>query len=126
MSSQASSSAALPIAYVMLRILIVVNWLGGAAILALLVVMPNEQWIMSAFKLSPSPEAERLVMGMRAIAVLGLAAIPLNYAILKRLLAMVETVRAGDPFVAINADRLQTIAWTLFALQLISLVIGAI
>jgi len=42
MSSQASSSAALPIAYVMLRILIVVNWLGGAAILALLVVMPND------------------------------------------------------------------------------------
>ncbi len=126
MSAPASSSAALPIAHVVLRILIVVNWLSGAAILALLVVMPNEQWIMSAFKLFPSPEAERLVMGLRAIAVLGLAAIPLNYAILKRLLAMVETVRAGDPFVAINADRLQTIAWTLLALQLISLVIGAI
>ena len=74
MPSQASPSAALPIAYVVLRILIVVNWLGGAAILALLVVSPNEQWIMSAFKLSPSPEAERLVMGLRAIAVLGLAA----------------------------------------------------
>ena len=126
MSRAASSSAALPIAYVMLRILIVVNWLGGAAILALLVVMPNEQWIMTAFKLSPSPEAERLVMGLRAIAVLGLAAIPLNHAALKRLLAIVETVRGGDPFVAANAYRLQAIAWTLLALQLLSLVIGAI
>jgi len=126
MSRPASSSAALPIAYVMLRILIVVNWLGGAAILALLVVMPNEQWIMSAFKLSPSPEAERLVMGLRAIALLGLAAIPLNHAALKRLLAIVETVRGGDPFVAANASRLQAIAWTLLALQLLSLVIGAI
>jgi hypothetical protein len=126
MSSQASSSAALPIAYVVLRILIVVNWLGGAAILALLVVMPNEQWIMAAFKLSPSPEAERLVMGLRAIAVLGLATIPLNYVVLKRLLAIVETVRAGDPFVAANASRLQAIAWVLLALQLLSLVIGAI
>jgi len=126
MSSQASSSAALPIAYVMLRILIVVNWLGGAAILALLVVMPNEQWIMAAFKLSPSPEAERLVMGLRAIAVLGLAAIPLNYAVLKRLLAIVQTVRAGDPFVAANASRLQAIAWVLLALNLLSIVIGAI
>src|SRR5437667_9670914 len=102
MSRPAPSSAALPIAYVVLRILIVVNWLMAAAILALLVVMPNEQWIMSAFKLSPSPEADRLVMGMRAIAVLGLAAIPLNYVVLKRLLAMVETVRAGDAFVAAN------------------------
>jgi len=126
MSSPISSSAALPIAYVMLRILIVVNWLGGAAILALLVVMPNEQWIMSAFKLSPSPEAERLVMGLRAIALLGLAAIPLNHAALKRLLAIVETVRGGDPFVAANASRLQAIAWALLALQLLSLVIGAI
>jgi hypothetical protein len=88
--------------------------------------MPNEQWIMSAFKLSPSPEAERLVMGLRAIALLGLAAIPLNHAALKRLLAIVETVRGGDPFVAANASRLQAIAWTLLALQLLSLVIGAI
>jgi hypothetical protein len=39
---------------------------------------------------------------------------------------MVETVRAGDPFVAANASRLQAIAWALLALQLLSLVIGAI
>ena len=126
MSKPISSSAALPIAYVVLRILIVVNWLGGVAILALLVVMPNEQWIMSAFKLSPSPDAERLVMGLRAIAVLGLVAIPLHYVVLKRLLAIVETVRAGDPFVAANAYRLQVIAWVLLALNLLSIVIGAI
>ena len=126
MSRPISSSAAVPIAYVMLRILIVVNWLGGAAILALLVVLPNEQWIMSAFKLSPSPEATRLVMGLRAIAVLGLAATPLNHAVLKRLVAMVETVRRGEPFVAANASRLQSIAWVLLALNVLSIVIGAI
>jgi hypothetical protein len=119
-------SAALPIAHIVLRILIVLNWLGGAAILALLVVMPNEQWIMSAFKISPSPDASRLVMGLRAVAVLGLATIPVNYVVLKRLLAIVETVREGDPFVAANASRLQTIAWSLLALQLFSIVIGAI
>jgi hypothetical protein len=126
MSKAISSSAALPITHVLLRILVVVNWLGGAAILALLVVMPNKQWIMSAFNLSPSPEAERIVMGLRAIAVLGLAVIPLNYVVLKKLLAIVDTVRAGDPFVAANASRLQAIAWVLFTLQILSLVIGAI
>ena len=126
MSRSASSSAALPIAYLALRILIVVNWLTGAAILALLFVLPNERWIMSAFDLAPSPEAARLVMGLRAIAALGLAAIPLNHAVLKRLLAIVETVRAGDPFVAPNANRLQAIAWVLLTLQLLSLVIDAI
>jgi hypothetical protein len=45
---------------------------------------------------------------------------------LKRLVAMVHTVRAGDPFVADNANRLQAIAWVLLALQLISLIIWAI
>jgi hypothetical protein len=126
MSAPASSSAALPITHVVLRILVVMNWLMAAVIVTLLVALPNEQWIMSAFDLSPSPEAARLVVGLRAIAVLGLAVIPLNYVVLKRLLAIVETVRAGDPFVAANADRLQAIAWSLLALQLLSLVIGAI
>src|SRR5688572_24272844 len=126
MSRPVSSSAAVPLAYVMLRILVVVNLLGGVAILALLLVMPNEQWIMSAFKLSPSPDAERLVMGLRAIAMLGLAAIPLNHVVLKRLLAIVGTVRAGDPFLAANASRLQAIAWVMVALNILSIVIGAI
>ena len=119
-------SAALPIAYLVLRILIVLNWLGGAGILVLLLLSPNEQWIMSAFDLMPSPEAARLVMGLRAIAVIGLVSVPLNYAILKRLLAMVQTVRAGDPFVPANADRLQAVAWVLLALQLFSLVVETI
>ena len=126
MSTTISSSAAVPIAYVLLRILIVVNLLGGVAILALLVVLPNEQWIMSAFKLPPSPDAERLVMGLRVIAALGLAAIPLNHLILKRLLAIVRTIREGDPFVAANASRLQAIAWVMVALNLLSIVIGTI
>ncbi len=126
MSKSAPSSAALPIAYVVLRILIVVNWLGGAAIFALVFLVPHEPWIMSSLDLSPSPEAYRLVMGLRAVAVLGLAAIPLNHAGMKRLLAIVETVRAGDPFVAANADRLQAIAWVLLTLQLLAIVIDAI
>ena len=125
-SRPGSSSAALPIAHIGLRLVIVLNWLFGAAILVLLLVSPNEQWIMKAFKLSPSPEADRLIMGLRAIAVIGLASVPLNHVVLRRLLAMVETVRAGDPFVAANAFRLQAIAWALLVLQLLSLVIGAI
>jgi hypothetical protein len=126
MSRPAEPSAALPIAHVVLRILLVLNWIVAAGILVLLLVSPNERWMMAAFKLSPSPEAERLVMGMRAIAVLGLAAFPLHYAILKRLLAIVETVRAGDPFVATNAQRLRAIAWALLALQVVGMVIAAI
>ena len=121
-----SYSAALPILYVVLRILVILNWHVGAAILALLLVMPNEQWIMSAFKLEPGPDAERIITGLRAVAVLGLVAIPLNYMVLKRLLAMVASVRRGDPFIAANAMRLYAIAWILLALQVLSMIIGGI
>jgi hypothetical protein len=124
--SRPASSAALPIAHVVLRILIVLNWLSGAAIATLLVAMPTRRWIMSALDLSPSPEADHVVLGLRAIAVIGLVTIPLNDVVLRRLRAIVETVRAGDPFVAANASRLQAIAWVLLALQLLSLVVGAI
>jgi Protein of unknown function (DUF2975) len=126
MSSAASSSPALPIAYVMLRILIIANWLMAGMILTLLFALPNERWIMGAFDLSPSPDSARLVMGLRAVAVLGLAVIPLHYVVLKRLLGIIQTVREGDPFVAANAHRLQAIAKALLALQLLSIVIGAI
>ena len=119
-------SAALPIARVVLRWLVVLNWLFGAAILVLLVAMPTEQWIMSSLDLKPSPEADRIIAGMHAVAVIGLITVPLNHIVLTRLLAMVESVRAGDPFVAANASRLQAIAWVMLALQLLSIVVGAI
>ena len=64
MSRPASPSAALPIAYAVLRLLVVLNWLMAAVIVILLLAMPNEQWIMAAFKLSPSPDAERLVLAL--------------------------------------------------------------
>ncbi|MFL6758966.1 DUF2975 domain-containing protein [Sphingomonas sp.] len=121
------ASVALPIAFVVLRILIVLNWLFGACILALLVyTFINEPWTMLALGVSRLPDAQTVMMGMRAIAALGVIAIGLSYAVLKRLLAMVGTVRAGDPFVAANAYRLQIVAWILLALQLLSLAIAAI
>ena len=125
MSKSVSSSAALPIANVVLRVLIVLNWVGGAAI-AVLLIVSRERWIITAFGLSSAPEADRIVLGLRAVAVIGLVTIPLNYAVLKRLVAIVDTVRAGDPFVAANAHRLRAIAWVLLTLQLLSLVVGAI
>jgi hypothetical protein len=121
------SSTALPIAYVVLRILIVLNWIYGAIVLTILIGMCTaEPWTMTALGIPASSQSSSLIMGMRAIAALGLVAVPLNLAMLKRLVAMVETVRAGDPFVAANAFRLQAIAWLLLGQQLLGLVIGLI
>jgi hypothetical protein len=122
-----SPSAVLPIAYIVLRILIVLNWLYAACLLALLSYsFINEPFLMRALKLASSAENPALVIGVRAIAALGILTVPLNLAMLRRLVAMVHTVRAGDPFVASNAYRLQAIAWILLALQIIGLFVWAI
>ena len=126
MSNSLASSPALPVTHGLLRILVFLNWFMGAAILVLLAASTNRHWILPAFQLTPSPDADRLVTGLRVIAALGLACVPVNRAILNRLLAMVETVRQGSPFVAGNAQRLQGIAWALLGLQLVSVLIGGI
>ncbi|MGE5563589.1 MAG: DUF2975 domain-containing protein [Bacillota bacterium] len=122
-----TTSTALPIAYVTLRILIVLNCLFGAGILALLIYsFVNEPWMMRAIGASGFTAYRWVVMAMRAIAALGIVAVLLNHQVLKRLLAIIVTVRRGNPFVAGNAYRLNAIAWFLLALQLLSLVIATI
>ena len=120
-------SVALPVAYVTLRILVVLNWLYGAAILGLLAfTFLNEPWFRKAIDVPAGIEAQPIMIGLQAIAGLGLLAVPLNHLILTRLLRMVETVGRGDPFLRDNAYRLNAIAWALLALQLLSMVIGTI
>ena len=122
-----SYSAALPLAYVLLRILILLNWLAGAAILLLLAAtIVAKAWTMEALGIAPTSYIPAVLPGLQAIAALGVVAIPLNYVALKRLLTIVETVRSGDPFIMANAGRLQAIAWALLILQLLSMVIGGI
>ena len=122
-----AKSAALPVAYVTLRILVVLNWVYGAAVLGL-VVFANTYpaWFMKAIDVPASVDPEPVMIGLTAIATLGVLAVPLNHLILTRLLRMVETVSRGDPFIAANAYRLNAIAWALLGLQLLSMVIGGI
>jgi hypothetical protein len=63
---------------------------------------------------------------VRLVMAVGIVAVPLAHVLLTRLKAMVETVRAGDPFVRANAERLHVIAWCLFGLQLCDLGFGAV
>ena len=120
-----TKGAALPIAYVTLRILIILNWLYGLAILGLVIFAnSNPAWFMRAIDVPSGLDPKPIMLGLTAIATLGVLAVPLNHLILMRLLRMVETVGRGDPFVAANAYRLNAIAWALLALQLLSMVIG--
>jgi len=122
-----SKSTALPIAWITLRILILINWLSGAAILALLVAtIVAEQWTFTALGVTLDSGIPQRINGLRLIAALGLVGVLFNHFVLSRLVAIVETVRCGDAFIAANAYRLNAIAWVLLALQLLSLAIAAV
>ena len=110
-----------------LRLLIKLNLLVGVLILGLLVtsVVVGEP-VMRALG-AGSPEANaKLYLGMRLVAVIGLAAVPVVHFILTRILAIVDTVSVGDPFVTANAERLQKIAWAVLALELMHFAVGGI
>ena len=119
--------ATLSIAWMTLRILIILNWIYAAIVLAIIVgLLFAPQWTMTAIGIAPGAQSPLLLLGLRAISALGLVAVPFNLAVLTRLIAIVRTVRVGDPFIAANAYRLQAIAWFLLVQQLLSVVIGVI
>jgi hypothetical protein len=102
-----------------LRLLIKLNVVLAVLILALLTATFIASGpVMRALGLIPTPDGGRLIFGMRGIMVIGILAAPVIHVVYSRLLAIVETVNAGDPFVGENAARLQTIAWAIVALEL--------
>lgn len=110
-----------------LRVLIRLNQLLGAGILVLLVAsLVAESAVMGALGAPPTDANARLILGMRLIAVLGIAAVPLTHLVLTRLRVIVDTVRDGDPFVVENAARLQRIAWAVLGLELLHLGVVAV
>lgn len=120
-------SSVLPVARTTLRTLIILNWLYGGLILALLAIsFLAEAWTWQALGVGRIAGHESVVAGMRAIMVIGIASAPLAWVFFSRLLRIVESVRAGQPFQVENAGRLRVIAWTLLALQMLHLCVVAI
>ncbi len=122
-----SNPDALPVTRKVLKILIGLNQLMGVAILALLVAsLVAAGPVMDALGAAPADGNHRLVLGMRLVMVLGIAAVPVAHVVLTRLLAIVGTVAGGDPFVTENAARLKAIAWAVLGLEVLHLAVGAV
>lgn len=68
----------------------------------------------------------QLPLGLRAIEVIGLVGAAIMHTILRRLLAIVDTVRGGDPFILQNSERLDAIAWSVLAIEVLRLMVIAI
>jgi hypothetical protein len=121
------SPYALVVSRRVLRALIILNMVMGFCILMLLIAsLIAEGPVMRALGVRPTAGSETLILGMRLIMVVGICAVPVAQIVLTRLKAIVDTVTVGDPFVAENAARLQTIAWAVLVLEILHLIVGAI
>ena len=106
--------------WVTLRILIVLNWILGALIFALLAIsFQAEEWTWRAIGVGAVAGHESVVTGMRAIMVIGIVGTPIAYIVFSVLLRIVESVRTSEPFTMDNAGRLRTIAWALLGLEML-------
>lgn len=115
-------------ARVALRVFLVVNLVAMAGfvlavLLSFVFAAPLEARLIA--KYGPGLAVGSVVQAMRLLLLAGLPAGAALHLIFSRLLAMVATVRDGDPFTTANAQRLQTIGWALLAVQLLDLLFGA-
>jgi hypothetical protein len=122
-----TSTQALAVARPVIRSLIVLNTLYALVIAGLL----GWSFFIEGWPQRPlgfdMVNAHPLVgQGLRAIIVIGLVGAAIVHTILRRLLAIVDTVHVGDPFILDNAQRLDAIAWRVLALEGLRLVVAAI
>ncbi|HEY0659937.1 MAG TPA: DUF2975 domain-containing protein [Lysobacter sp.] len=122
-----TSARALAVARPVIQVLTVLNIFYGACIALLLIWSffiegwPERPLGFDLVKMHPwAPN------GLRAIVVVGVLGAAIAHTILRRLLAIVDTVRGGDPFNLENARRLNLIAWSVLSLELLRLVVAAI
>lgn len=111
-----------------IRVLLVLN-LAYAALIAVMFVVsliPGTILWEALGMVFPEEHEDRLVLGLRTVMVLGIAAAAIVDRVLRELRAIVETVGAGAPFVADNARRLERIAWWVLAGEGLRLLIGAV
>ncbi len=108
--------AVLGLFWTLLKLLVVANLLFGAFVVAALIATFAAPQPLVALLGSPAASAS-VIDGLRLLAAIGLLSVPLSHLVLTRLVAIVETVRDGDPFVEANAHRLGTMAWALFGLE---------
>jgi len=111
-----ASSRALTIARPTVRALMVVNLLYALSISILL---------GHSFFVTDWPDAVTVKIfpnaanGLRVLIVIGVLCAGIVHTVLRRLVAIIDSVRAGDPFTFENAKRLQIIAWSALALEVL-------
>lgn len=122
-----SAGSALPISYVWLRILVILNIAGGVLIASLLIASFTAQpLLLEGLGMLPPAGRAAPIAAMRAVMAIGIAGVPIVHVLLTRLLQIVRSVSRGDPFTRANAARLRVCAWAVLALELLHFAVGAL
>lgn len=121
-----ASTTALGLSRLLLRILIVLNILGGVLLACAFVASFLFSQVLVDYCAQNGFDAGILIPAVRIWLILALPMIGALHIVFQRLLAIVGTVQQGDPFVIENAARLRTIAWCLLAVQAFDLSFGVL
>lgn len=110
-----------------LRFLALANLAFGAAALAALVAsFPLQARLVARLgeKYGAAVDGDSVVWTLRLLVIAGLVGVLVLRFFLDALADLLGTVRAGDPFVAANADRLEQMGWALLGVQGLQLLAG--
>lgn len=118
-----TSAQALAIARPVIQVLTHIN-AGYAVIITGLLVASFfiEGWPRRPLGIELTSEYPWAGHGLRMIVVIGIVGAGIVHTVLQRLLTIVDTVRAGDPFILENARHLDAIAWSVAGLEGLRLV----
>lgn len=109
--------------FVAVALALFVNWLFLIAVvigLALSFVFAADFAAMLAPS-HPADDLPSLMIGLRWLMVVGIVMASAIIPLLRSLANIIGSVADGDPFIAANAKRLQTIGWALLVLQFLDL-----
>ncbi len=103
------------------RVALIANRLFFFAVVTALLLATILPGPFAAFLIQQSPgvDAHSESIGLRWLMVLGAAMAVATESLLHALTQIIASASLGDPFVASNARKLQTIGWSLLALQLL-------
>jgi hypothetical protein len=116
----------LSVSRMLIAILRVLNLIAGALLIGMFLASFIFEPVFREFfsKLPPRIDPGLLVPALRVWMLLALPMVAAVHILYSRLLAMIGTVRAGDPFVPENAVRMKAIAWCLLTVELLRLSFG--
>jgi hypothetical protein len=105
------------------RIALIANRVFFFGLLALILasVILSTRFVPLLLPQTPAPDLASALTGLRLLMLIGLAMAVATESVLRTLAQIIASAGAGDPFIAANARRLQTIGWALLGLQLLAI-----